>query len=277
MSVREESFPVDGPLAVDVRNPAGSVALTAREGGGRVEVRVEALDPAAAQLLEAVDIATSSSDGERPQRVRVTVPERWLFRTPRFAVTVRGPAATDARLAVASADVDVRGPVGALTVTAASGDVAVESARELNLRSASGDVRVGSVADRATVGTASGDLRVDTAGDRLEVRTASGNVAVGRAGAEVSVGTASGDVRIDAVEQGRVRLTTVSGDTTVGVAPGQRVWLELSSASGRMHSELTAEEGAAAADDRAGPATVSITARTVSGDVRIVRAAHAPA
>ena len=78
-----------------------------------------------------------------------------------------------------------------------------------------------------------------------------------------------------ALERGRLQLKTVSGDAAVGVVPGRRVWLELSSVSGRMRSDLDDEPSGAEAD--AGPATVSISARTVSGDVRVRRAAAVPA
>jgi DUF4097 and DUF4098 domain-containing protein YvlB len=273
MSVREHTFPSAGPPpSLEVRNPAGTVAVTAVEGADRIDVRVEALDGAAEQLLATVDVSSTAGDESTPARVRVVVPERWLFRTPRFAVTVTTPAACEVRVAVASADALLRGPMGEVSVSGASGDVEVERADRLQVRSASGDVGVGAVNGHTTVATASGDARVTSAGDGLEIRTASGDVVVGRAAGHVTLGTASGDVAVSAVEHGTVRLKTVSGDANVGVVAGQRVWLELSSVSGRMRSELDGEQGGGS-----GPATVSITARTVSGDVRVTRAVSAPA
>jgi hypothetical protein len=57
----------------------------------------------------------------------------------------------------------------------------------------------------------------------------------------------------------------------VGVAPGLRVWLDLASVSGRMQSEL--EDGGPAGD---GPPALTLTLRSVSGDLRIHPAAAAP-
>ena len=88
---------------------------------------------------------------------------------------------------------------------------------------------------------------------------------------DVSISTASGDVTVGAASGGAVQIKTVSGDVSVGVVPGLRVWLDLSSVSGRMGSEL-ADDG----DAGDGPAELSLTLRSVSGDMRIHRTAAAP-
>ena len=67
---------------------------------------------------------------------------------------------------------------------------------------------------------------------------------------------------------GAVQIKTVSGDSAVGVVPGLRVWLDLSSVSGRIVSQL--DEGGPAAD---GPAALTLALRSVSGDLRIHRTA----
>ncbi|HVD29521.1 MAG TPA: hypothetical protein VNC79_13625, partial [Mycobacteriales bacterium] len=77
-----------------------------------------------------------------------------------------------------------------------------------------------------------------------------------------------GDVTVGAVTGGTVQVTTVSGDASVGVTPGLRVWLDLSSVSGRIVSQL--DDGGPAGD---GPAALTLAMRSVSGDLRIHRAA----
>jgi hypothetical protein len=64
-------------------------------------------------------------------------------------------------------------------------------------------------------------------------------------------------------------VKTVSGDVEVGVVPGLRVWLDLSSISGRMTSQLDGDDGVAGND----PAQLTIAVRTVSGDLRVRPAA----
>jgi hypothetical protein len=265
MDVHTHRFPVgDGAPAVEIRNPSGSVSVAAVEGADEFVVDIEALDSAAEQNLDDVEVQVLGS------RLRVVAPERRLFRSGSFAVRVTAPSGTAARVAAASADADLTGDLGKVEVTSASGDCVVESCTDLQLRTASGDARVGTVSGRAVVGTASGDLRVESVGAGLEARTASGDVEVGSAGGDVGVTTASGDVEIDRVSGGRVGVKTVSGDVSIAVAPGLKVWLDLSSLSGRMDSHLDAES---AGDD--GPAQLNLSVRTVSGDQRILRAAGA--
>lgn len=265
MTPRTHRFPLTGTVpSIKVRNPAGSIAVEAREGADELAVEVTALDASAEQVLDRVDVVFGAG------RLRVEVPERRLLRAPRFAVTVSTPPGADVRVAAASADTRLRGRLGRAELTSASGDVDVEECGTLELRTASGDGRVGIATGRLRAASASGDLHVDAAAGGLSFRTASGDVSVGEASGEVSVATASGDVSIDRITDGTVQVKTMSGDAEVGVAPGQRVWLDLSSVSGRMDSQLADDD---ASDD--GPAQVSLALRSVSGNLRIRRAATA--
>jgi hypothetical protein len=256
------------PPVLEVRNPAGSVTLDAVEGADEVAVRVEALDPAAEELLDRVEITADDRDGSAV-RVRVTVPKGGMFRTPSFAVHVSTPPDAQVRVAVASADVELRGRFGRADLTGASGDVVVDCCAELQLRSASGDARIGTVPGFATVGTASGDVRIGHAPGGLTARTASGEIAVEHAAGHVSLSTASGDVTVGATGEGKLKVKTVSGDATVGVVPGLRVWLDLSTVSGRMRSQLDGDGGGAGE----GSPQLTLALRSVSGDLLVERAA----
>jgi hypothetical protein len=273
MSVYEQA-PVAGglPPRIEVRNPAGSVTVQAVEGAGQLEVWVEPLDDAAEQLLDRVDVDVRGGDAGSPPRLRVTVPERRLLRTPAFAVRISTPPGAAARIAVASADVELTGRLGALDLSSASADLDVEQGTDVRLRTASGDARVGIVDGSASIASASGDVRVGRASGALKLRTASGDISVEQAVADVSISTASGDVSVAATAGGVVQVKTVSGDVSMGVIPGLRVWLDLSSVSGRMESRL--DEGGPAGD---GPPGLTLILRSVSGDMRIQRTAAVPA
>ena len=179
-------------------------------------------------------------------------------------------------------------PVGSgeCRVSAASGDVAVEHAEELHVRSASGDVtgrtvagdasghaprpgdvRLESVDGSAELSTASGDIDVNQVADEARVRSASGDVVVKVADGSVSVRTASGDVRIGVVRRGIVEVDSASGDVEVGVADGIAAWLDVQAMSGRVSSTLEATD--TPGDDTE---TVSIHAQTLSGDIILRRA-----
>lgn len=269
MTVREHHFPVTGTSpSVEVRVPSGSATLAGEEGAEEFAVRIEPLDEAARDLLDRVEVDGSGD------RVRVVVPERRLARTPSFAVRVTAPAGSTARVAVASADARLTGRLGRVELTSASGDVSVEECADLQLRTASGDARLGAVDGPASVATASGDVQLHSASGALQVRTASGDVVVTDAAADVSLTTASGDVSVGRVSAGTVQVKTVSGDVVVGVLPGLRIWLDLSSVSGRMDSQLSADD---ADGDSPGPAQLTLAMRSVSGDLRVWRAADSPA
>lgn len=266
MESRTHRFPVSGDTpALEIRNLSGSVTIQAREDVGELVVEIAALDRTAEGQLDRAGLFFTHS------RLRVRLPERRLMGTGSYAVSVISPPDADVQVAAGSADTVLRGRLGRADLTSASGDIAAEHCAVLQLRTASGAARIGTVDGRATVASASGDLRVDTVGGGLEARTASGDVVVGEAAGDVSVGTASGDVTIGRVADGTVRVTTVSGDSEVGVAPGLRVWLDVSSVSGRVDSQLTDDDGLAGED----PAQLSVTLRSVSGDQRIRRVATA--
>nr|WP_243850952.1 DUF4097 family beta strand repeat-containing protein [Modestobacter marinus] len=162
--------------------------------------------------------------------------------------------------------------MGQVVVTTASGDLVAEHAAALQARSASGDVRGGRVDGRFTAATASGDVQLDDARGPVDVRTASGDVVLARTVTDVSAKTASGDVRVERAVSGTVRVRTVSGDTTVAVQPGLRVWLDVQSVSGRLTSDLDGDAPGAVDDPTA---ALSVLLTSVSGDLRLRRAAPA--
>lgn len=274
MSIRTLSRPAgQSPPDIEIRNPAGTVRVAAVEGADRIDVQVEPLDGAAEELLDDVEIAVDPTTDEpvSPVRVRVLVPQRRLFRSPAFAVTVTTPPGARARVSGMSADVGVHGPMGRIELTGASGDLAVERGTDVHARSASGDIRIGSATGRATVASASGDVRVNSASGGVQGRTASGDIEIDECAGDVSLKTASGDLTVGATSGGSVHVASISGDATVGVIPGLRVWLDLTSVSGQMDSRLDGDDSLG--DE--GPADLSITMRSVSGDLLVQRAVGA--
>lgn len=273
MSVHEQVPVVAGPPPrVEVRNAAGSVTVEAGESAELLAVWVEALDETAEALLDRVEVDLRAGDAQSPARLRVAVPERRLLRTPAFAVRVSTPPGAAARIAVASAQVELTGSLGALELTSASGDIDVERGTDVHVRTASGDAAVATVEGDASLGTASGEIRIGRALGRLKLRTASGDVSVEHAGGAATIKTASGDVTVGAVAGDALQAQTVSGDVTVGVPAGRRVWLDLRSVSGRMSSDLD-EEGPGGD----GTPDLTLTLESVSGRLRIGRTSAAPA
>lgn len=261
----------------------GDVALRISLGGGEVSivttdeprVEVEAFavrgDEATREALESLRIDHEERGGRHEVVVEVEKKRGLLGigRTPSIGLRVRCPHGADVGLMTSSADVEARGELGSVTVKSASGDVALEGVRgRCEISTASGDTVAGDVEGPMNVKTASGDIQITRVAGTLTATLVSGDLAVGRSRGELVVNSVSGDVHVDAASRG-VKITSVSGDVRLGVVDGLRLWIDASSVSGTMSSELDVHDERPAADGE----VVEIRARTVSGDLTIARAA----
>jgi DUF4097 and DUF4098 domain-containing protein YvlB len=236
--MRRETFPASGPLRLDLSLPAGEL-----------EVDAAAVDEAV------VELETLSGDESAIEKARVVLRgDELTVKVDRskaeIRIRVQAPEGSALRARTASGDVHTRGLLGATEVKSASGDVSLESVSSLDAKVASGDIGV----DRID-----GEARVDSA---------SGDVELGEAGGSVTVRTASGDQQVRSVAEGRVDLTSASGDIRVGVKQGSRVWLDARSMSGDVSSDIELDDEASAGD---GP-QVEVKVTAMSGDVEVVRA-----
>jgi DUF4097 and DUF4098 domain-containing protein YvlB len=123
------------------------------------------------------------------------------------------------------------------------------------------------------VNTVSGDLGVRTAMNGLAANSVSGDAVLGEIYGDLTVGTVSGDLVVRAAGPGDVGLKAVSGDVVVAMRRGLRVKLDVNSVSGSVGSELDVSDTPSRSD---GP-EANLRVRTVSGDVRVTRAAEAVA
>jgi len=138
----------------------------------------------------------------------------------------------------------------------------------LNVKSASGDTRAREIAGGVNIQTASGDVELDAVRGGINVASASGDVTIREAWDNVNVNTVSGDQEHGAVYQGNVSAHAVSGDVSVGVRRGSKVFLDCTTVSGDTRSELDMLPDAPSGD---GP-LVELRVKTVSGDIDITRA-----
>jgi DUF4097 and DUF4098 domain-containing protein YvlB len=289
----KKTFDTPGQVDLTVENAVGLVVVTATETS-TTEVSVEATTPDAQELVDRSTIECTPSGGRHV--VRVKVPSRHGMRfMRRNAVTVRVTVPREAvvDVATASADIELRGPMGAVEVKTASGEVSADDvARHLRAKPASGDVIVGHVAGdlrmhtasgdltcrrvggRAEVASTSGDADLESVGGGLQARATAGNVRVGELTGDANIVAVSGHVSIRCAQGGSVLARSVSGDIEVGIARGVQLSVDAATMTGTVHSEIPL--GDAPAGSAADP-HVTLTLHTVSGNIEVGRAVGAMA
>jgi DUF4097 and DUF4098 domain-containing protein YvlB len=256
----KKTFETPGPITVRVRIPAGHISVETVPGD-ETEVQVE---PAEGSGLPRIDSRRSAKGSV----VTVEAEEdRRFWRRRSYRVSVRCPEGSDVEVRTASADLEGRGLFAALDARSASGQVRVDSvAGPVAVNTASGDIELGQAHGSVEVHSVSGKVAIGLAGGPARVTSASGDLRVGRAEGSVEGHSVSGHQRIDAVAAGSVWLETVSGDVEVGVLPGVELWLDLQSLSGQVLSELTSSNGL-----EGDVPAIEIRLKSVSGDLRVYR------
>jgi DUF4097 and DUF4098 domain-containing protein YvlB len=284
----EKKFETHGHVVLYVQNEVGLIAITTRHTGTTV-VSLVPETPGAEDLVERAAVECRPAGAGHVVAVKVPRVHGMRF-VRRNAVTVRVevPEGSDVKVAAGSADVEITGPIGTADLKSSSGDISTDDVAggvtaktasgnvtlgavggDLRGQTASGDLRCSSVAGAAFFSTASGDLEVGAAGNRVEVKATSGNVRLGELAQGARVVNVSGDVRVLALGEGDLRIRSVSGDVTVGVAEGVDLHVDVETMSGQVHSDIPLDDAPAPArrDVR-----VDLSVRSVSGNVDIGRA-----
>ena len=226
----------------------------------------------------------------------------------RGEVSVRGgearvssrDGATRIRLVDGSDDIEVRVPAGSrVDVSTMSGSIQVSGVSgTVDLKSMSGSFRISGNPRAVAVEGISGDIRIDGTTETLRAKTVSGGISVPAARGFVELGTVSGDIQVvsQGLRRGTIRnvsgrtrfsggvprdgslhFENTSGETELRVPGGMAADFELTSlATGEIRSELGPrsgrprdEEGMQVLKFSTGSRGAQITARTVSGTIRL--------
>jgi DUF4097 and DUF4098 domain-containing protein YvlB len=269
----EQSFDTPEPIELYVENGRGHVEVTATDTS---ETTVHVSGERADEFLV-------EQDGDQ---VTVIAPKRsgGVFgRDARARIVVTMPSGSSLAAKTGSSDVVAHGPLGNAWVKIGSGDVSVELVEgDAELQTGSGDVRAGElsgdtrvktgsgdvVVERSdaqlVIATGSGDVHVHRAAGPLAVKTGSGDVVVGESAEDVTFSTGSGDLRVDVAHRGKVTAKGASGDIHLGVPHGTPVWTDITTASGRISSDLPGTGEPADGQD-----FLEVRARTASGDITL--------
>jgi DUF4097 and DUF4098 domain-containing protein YvlB len=281
---RIETFQTPRPVRLRVDIPMGRIRVVA---GAVEETRVQLTathgDSRARELIATAEITQNGDD------ILVRIDERGfsfrLFARGTIEAVIEIPQESAVSLATGSGHIETIGRLGDVKATSGSGAIHLEAGSEVLARAGSGEIaivsasgsvdaktgsgriKVGKVGANARIATGSGHVEIDEAGGSAWLTTASGHIEIGRAGDALDAVATSGDVRVLRADHGRVNARTMSGRVSVGVPKGVAALLDISTMSGRVHSDLDSVDAPDAGDGQ-----VELHLRTMSGSVHVARA-----
>lgn len=215
--------------------PAGTARVTVDRTAKTATIRLHTPDSDGPSVDAIRDSRSNSQNG-----LTVTVPDNG---SGNGGVTVISGGSYSNVSVSGSGTVTVNGNViscGGRVSRGITADIAVPPGTDLVFRGKSSDLTVTGPLAALDASTVSGDIRAGVLGDAV-------------------VRTVSGDVEIDAVSR-RLDASTTSGDIEVGSYSGEQAML----------NAVSGDVNLAATQSAAGP----LSARTVSGDIRLRGAQH---
>jgi DUF4097 and DUF4098 domain-containing protein YvlB len=275
--MRRETFSTPGSVRLNLEIPAGRIEI---ETADTDETTVELEELSGHEFVRELVETARIDSAQRGDTHEIFVEAKlrggfWISfgRGPEIRLRVTCPKGAQLDIRTKSADVQGRGEFRLADIKTASGDVSLDEVREdARVKTASGDVQVERAGGVLSVNSASGDLHVGSVGGPSSIQLVSGDVYIRDAGDSITSNTISGDQRIDAVFQGRMDLRAVSGDISVGIRRGSRVYVDANTVSGSTVSELDLTDVPTEQVPEGESTLVELFAKTVSGDVRIERA-----
>jgi hypothetical protein len=278
------TFDTPNPISATIDVVSGDVGISAGDRSATI-VKVDPTDPSSEEDRKAAQLTRVEYAGGR-LLVKAPKLRSWLPRSTggSIDVTIELPAGSHVHGTASLADFHCDGPLGECRITTGLGQIRLEGADTLSLKTGIGDISVDRATGHAEVTTGSGDVRVreldasaviknsngDTwvgvAGGDLRIKAANGSIAVDLARATLGAKSANGDVRVGEAVRDSVVLETHLGDVEVGIRDGTAAWLDVRAAAGKVLNTLESAEAPGSSAE-----TVQVRARTTAGNVVIRR------
>jgi DUF4097 and DUF4098 domain-containing protein YvlB len=279
------TFDTPQPISVAVELGVGAIRVVASD---RADTLVE-VRPSDSAKESDVTAAAQTRVEYAAGRLVIKAPKGWRRHSfwgggESIDVQIALPAGSQLRAETGVATLRCTGRLGECRYHTGVGDIHVEQAGPVQLKTGIGDITADRVLDHAEVTTGSGAVQLgsidgaaviknsngdtwigEVAGD-LRVNGANGTISVDHAHATVAAKTANGDVRLGEVARGAVLAETGFGKLEVGVRDGVAAWLDLGTGFGSVHNSLDAVQPPDTGDD-----TVEVRARSGFGDITIRR------
>jgi DUF4097 and DUF4098 domain-containing protein YvlB len=280
------TFETPEPITIQVELGVGDLRVTMVDGG---ETSVE-VSPSNRGKRDDVLAAEQTEVEFSGNRLLIRAPKTWKRWSPfsdggSVDVRISSPAGSELNTRADLGAVHATGALGACRVHTGMGNVNVEDATSLDLRTGMGDIVVGRVKGTTEVSTGTGKVRIDALEGRSVVKNSNGDCLIGEAGADLRVSTANGDIEVDRavgsvvaktangdirlheLVRGTVAAETGCGALVLGIADGTAAYLDLNTSWGDLRSELEQAD-----EPVQGAETVDVRAKTAAGDITVRRA-----
>ena len=281
------TFDTPEPITITVDVIVGDVKIVASD---RTDTVVE-IRPTDESKKDDVQAAEQTTVDYTAGNLTVKAPRGWRIYTPfggnaSIDVAIEVPAGSQLRGSGSVARFLTTGELGQCDIKASVGDIQLDVAGPLDLRTSGGNITVDKAIDRATISTATGIVRIreidgtaiiknsngdsiirEAAGD-LQINAANGNITVERPQSSVNAKTANGNIRISDASRGTVQLQTSVGELEVGIHPGTAAWLDVSARHGSVQNLMATAEVPEDSQE-----TVQVYARNAFGNIIIRHAA----
>jgi hypothetical protein len=264
------NFPLDGPINLLVRIAHGSVTVETADDLAEAQVVLDA-GKHTGDLLEQTVVAMNG------RTLTVTAPRQGgIFDLPVFgrrasgglAVRVLVPTGTAVKVSTFTAPIWITGDIGGADLAFGSGEAAVRHVDgDLRLRYGNGTAKAVEVTGSVQLRSGSGSAKFGTIGGGLTAGCGSGDLEVRVVHGAVRSRCGSGAAVLHEVH-GDVDVASGSGGLEIGLPSGLSAKLDLHTGSGQVRSELPIEDHPKVAER-----SITLRARTGSGDVRLFRAA----
>lgn len=279
------TFETPDPISVTVELGVGDIRIAASDRTNTV-VDVRPSDPAdKGDVSAAEQTHVELAEG----RLLVKAPKGWRRWTPwgggeSVDVEIELPSGSRVWGTGGVAALQCTGRIGDCRYRTGVGDIRLDEAGRVELKTGAGDITLNRVDGTAEVTSGSGAIGIgqingmaairngngdtwigEVAGD-ARVSGANGAISIDLARATVVAKTANGNVRVGEVERGTVIAHTAFGSVDVGVSDGVAAWLDLETKFGAVQNDLDAGEAPGPGAD-----PVEVHAHTSYGDVRVHR------
>jgi hypothetical protein len=279
-------FETPEPISVTVELGVGGIRIAASDREDTV-IDVSPSDPAKkgdASAAEETQVVFAEG------RLLVKSPKGWRRWTPwggGESVDVQIDLPSGSRV-WGNADVaalSCTGRIGDCRYRTGMGDIRLDKAGRVELKTGAGDITVNRVDGTAEVTTGSGAIGIGSIDGTAALRNGNGDTWIGEVGGDARVSaangtisvdlahgtvvakTANGHVRVGEVERGTVVAHSAFGTVEVGVRDGVAAWLDLDTKFGGVQNDLESAEAPGPGED-----PVEVHAHTSYGDVRVHRA-----